>query len=42
MHDTHESTAKALPQIINRYEKRGLSFTSVTEMLAKKYRVDPG
>lgn len=42
MHDTHESTAKALPRIINRYEKKELSFTSVTEMLANKYRVDPG
>lgn len=41
MHDTRESTAKALPRIIRRYEKRQLSFESVTEMLTDKYETVP-
>src|SRR3712207_5495376 len=41
LHDTHESTAEALPQIIARYEAAGFSFTTVREMLADKYGVEP-
>jgi len=41
LHDTHESTAEALPQIIAQYAAAGFSFTTVREMLADKYDVEP-
>ena len=41
LHDTHESTAEALPQIITQYAAAGFSFTTVREMLADKYGVEP-
>ena len=41
LHDTHESTAEALPQIIAQYTAAGFSFTTVREMLADKYGVEP-
>ena len=41
LHDTHESTAEALPQIIARYAAAGFSFTTAREMLADKYDVGP-
>ncbi len=41
LHDTHDSTAEALPQIIAQYTAAGFSFTTVREMLADKYGVEP-
>jgi peptidoglycan/xylan/chitin deacetylase (PgdA/CDA1 family) len=41
LHDTHESTADALPLIIAQYAAAGFSFTTVREMLADKYGVEP-
>ena len=41
LHDTHESTAEALPQIIDQYAAAGFSFATVREMLADKYGVEP-
>ncbi len=41
LHDTHESTADALPLIIAQYAAVGFSFTTVREMLADKYGVEP-
>ncbi|MDQ3892795.1 MAG: polysaccharide deacetylase family protein, partial [Actinomycetota bacterium] len=41
LHDTHESTAEALPLIIAQYAAAGFSFTTVREMLADKYGVEP-
>ncbi len=41
LHDTHESTADALPLIIAQYTAAGFSFTTVREMLADKYGVEP-
>ncbi len=41
LHDTHQSTAEALPQIIARFAAAGFSFTTVREMLADKYGVEP-
>lgn len=41
LHDTHWSTVEALPQIIDEYAAAGFSFTTVREMLADKYGVDP-
>ena len=40
LHDTHESTADALPLIIAQYAAAGFSFTTVREMLADKYGVE--
>jgi peptidoglycan/xylan/chitin deacetylase (PgdA/CDA1 family) len=39
--DTHVSTADALPLILARYAAAGFSFTTVREMLADKYGVEP-
>ncbi len=41
LHDTQESTAEALPQIIAHYAAAGFSFTTAREMLADKYGVEP-
>jgi peptidoglycan/xylan/chitin deacetylase (PgdA/CDA1 family) len=41
LHDTHESTADALPLIVAQYAAAGFSFTTVREMLADKYGVEP-
>ena len=41
LHDTHQSTAEALPRIIAHYAAAGFSFTTVREMLADKYGVEP-
>ena len=37
LHDTHEQTAEALPEIIDYYEKSGRKFTGVDELLTDKY-----
>jgi peptidoglycan/xylan/chitin deacetylase (PgdA/CDA1 family) len=41
LHDTHESTADALPLIIAQFAAARFSFTTVREMLADKYGVEP-
>ena len=40
LHDTHQSTAKALSPIITRYKKKGFEFAGVAELLANKYGVE--
>jgi peptidoglycan/xylan/chitin deacetylase (PgdA/CDA1 family) len=37
LHDTHRQTAKALPQIIDHYERSGRRFADLGELLADKY-----
>ena len=37
LHDNHEQTAQALPQIIDYYEGKGRTFADVDELLADKY-----
>src|SRR5215210_2246286 len=37
LHDTHRQTARALPKIIDNYERSGRRFTNVGELLADKY-----
>lgn len=39
LHDTSESTVKALPRIIARYQKEGFEFASVPELLTDKYSI---
>jgi peptidoglycan/xylan/chitin deacetylase (PgdA/CDA1 family) len=41
LHDTHESTADALHLILAQYAAARFSFTTVREMLADKYGVEP-
>jgi peptidoglycan-N-acetylglucosamine deacetylase len=37
LHDAHQQTVDALPQIIDHYEESGAQFTDVNELLASKY-----
>jgi peptidoglycan-N-acetylglucosamine deacetylase len=37
LHDTHRQTAKALPQIIDHYERSGRRFADLGELLSDKY-----
>ncbi len=37
LHDAHQQTVNALPQIIDHYEESGAQFTDVNELLASKY-----
>jgi peptidoglycan/xylan/chitin deacetylase (PgdA/CDA1 family) len=37
LHDTHQQTVDALPEIIDHYRESGVQFTDVNELLANKY-----
>lgn len=41
-HDTQPQTVEALPKILDNYKEAGYKFTTVRDLLAEKYGVDPG
>jgi peptidoglycan-N-acetylglucosamine deacetylase len=41
LHDTQPQTVEALPKILDNYKEAGYNFTTVRDLLAEKYGVDP-